>query len=70
MSKTLTVRLDDDLSRWLAASASRSGVSQGHIVRDVLASAKGQKPAQAFMRLAGKMRGPKDLSKRKGFSRK
>jgi hypothetical protein len=69
MSHTITVRLDSDLAQWLEDSAKRSGVSQGKIVRDQLEKAKAASAKQSFMKLAGTVRGPKDLSKRKGFSR-
>jgi hypothetical protein len=74
MGITLTVRIDDDLARWLDETARKRGLSRGKLVRDQLA--KGRKAgnkvgAQAsFMRLAGSVVGPKDLSARKGFSRR
>ena len=40
------------------------------IIRQQLESAKGEKGNQRFLRLAGKINGPPDLSSRKGFSRK
>jgi hypothetical protein len=49
--------------------AARAGVSQSHIVRDELERAKAGGPARSFMRLAGSVKGPRDLSSRKGFSR-
>ncbi|MBI3465579.1 MAG: hypothetical protein HY000_21375 [Planctomycetes bacterium] len=69
MSHTITVRLTKSLADWLAAEASRVGVSQGKIVRDQLEKAKARAGVRSFMRLAGKLNGPKDLSRRKGFSR-
>ena len=69
MSHTLTIRVSKELAEWLEASAVRSGVSQGKIVRDQLERARAGTAQQRFMRLAGAVRGPKDLSKRKGFSR-
>lgn len=69
MRQTITVRLSKDLAEWLEAAAAKSGVSQGKLVRDQLEKARTSNGAQAFMRLAGTMRGPKNLSKRKGFSR-
>ncbi len=44
-------------------------MSQGKLVRDQLEKARSSNRQQAFMRLAGVVRGPKDLSMRKGFSR-
>ena len=69
MGHTITVRLTKELSEWLEDSAARSGVSQGKIVREQLERAKAAGARQSFMRLAGAVRGAKDLSKRKGFSR-
>jgi hypothetical protein len=68
MGHTITVRLDPELAAWLAETAARSGVSQGKIVRDQLEKARASEGHQGFMRLAGKVRGAKDLSRRKGFS--
>jgi hypothetical protein len=69
MSHTITVRLSKELAAWIEAAARRSGVSQGKIVRDQLEQARARGAARAFMRLAGTVRGPRDLSRRKGFSR-
>ena len=70
MSQTITVRLDKELSSWLEKTAERIGVSQGQIVREQLEKAKSSKTDKPFMRLAGVMSGPKDLSQRKGYSTK
>lgn len=71
MSHTLTIRLDPDLAAWLEQEARRTGVSQGKIVRDQLEQARTSASSKPFMRLAGIVRGgPRDLSTRKGFSRK
>ena len=69
MSYTITVRLTKPLSAWLEETAKRSGVSQGQIVREQLEKARGSNGSRPFMRLAGSVRGAKDLSKRKGLSR-
>jgi hypothetical protein len=68
MSQTITVRLNRELSAWLEKTASRTGVSQGQIVREQLARAKAANANRTFMRWAGVIRGPKNLSSRKGFS--
>ncbi len=70
MSQTITIRLNKELAAWLEETASRTGVSQGRIVREQLEKAKMAKADKPFMRLAGIMRGPKDLSQRKGYSTK
>lgn len=70
MSQTITVRLPDDLAHWIETSAERSGVSQGQIVREHLERARGADPkGKGFMRLAGSVRGARDLSQRKGFTK-
>ena len=69
MSQTITIRLNRELADWLEKTAARTGVSQGQLVREQLEKAKGAGAGRAFLRLAGAIRGPKDLSKRKGFSR-
>jgi hypothetical protein len=68
MSHTITVRLNKELSSWLEDTAARTGLSQGQIIRDQLEKAKTAKAGKPFMRLAGIMRGPRDLSQRKGYS--
>lgn len=63
------MRLTKEIAEWLEEVASRTGVSQGKIVRDQLERARENSSRRAFMRLAGSVRGPKDLSSRRGFSR-
>ncbi|MGQ0656325.1 MAG: ribbon-helix-helix protein, CopG family [Betaproteobacteria bacterium] len=67
MSHTITVRLSKELADWLARIAAKTGVPQGKIVRDQLEKARTSEPAQPYMRLAGSVRGPRELSRRKGF---
>lgn len=69
MSTTITVRLSEELAAWLEEAAARSGVSQGRLIRDQLEKARASGEGQSFLRLAGAIDGPEDLSKRKGFSR-
>lgn len=69
MSNTLTVRLPDDLAEWLAQTARQTGVPRGRIIRQQLEKARSSE-ARPFLRLAGLVAGPADLSTRKGFSRK
>ena len=70
MGHTITIRLDADLAEWLSRESEKTGVPQGKIVRDQLERAKATSASQSFMRLAGVARGPRELSARKGFSRK
>lgn len=69
MSKTITIRLSKELADWLARVAAQTGVPQGKVVRDLLERAKANDSSRPYMRLAGAVRGPKDLSRRKGFAR-
>ena len=69
MSNTITVRLPEDLAEWLDAASRKAGVPRGRIVRDQLELAR-RREKQPFLRLAGSIEGPRDLSSRKGFSKK
>ena len=68
MSHTITIRLEKKLAEWLEETAARTGVSQGRIVREQLERARARAGRKDFMRLAGKIRGPRNLSRRKGFA--
>jgi hypothetical protein len=69
MSHTITIGLGEELAAWLEAVAAQSGVSKGRFIRDQLEKARASGEAQGFLRLAGAVGGPKDLSRQKGFSR-
>jgi hypothetical protein len=69
MSNTLTVRLPEDIARWLEETSKKSGLPRGRIVKMELERAQ-RDSERPFMRLAGSIDGPADLSSRKGFSRK
>lgn len=69
MSHTITVRLSEELAAWLEATAAQQGVSQGKLIREQLEKARVGGEGKGYMRLAGTVSGPKDLSRRKGFSR-
>jgi predicted DNA-binding protein len=69
MSHTITVRLQDELADWLEKTARKTGVPAGRIVREQLEKAQKASGDQKFLRLAGKIRGPADLSSREGFGR-
>jgi len=68
MSQTITVRIGKDLAQWLDQTSRRTGVAQDQIVRDELKKAKAASSRPAFMKLAGVVEGPRDLSSRKGFA--
>ena len=69
MSNTITVRLPEDLAEWLETAARKTGVPKGRIVREELEKARNS-TKRPFLRWAGTIAGPSDLSMRKGFSRK
>ena len=69
MSNTFTIRLPEELAAWLAETARRTGVPAGRIIREQLERAKAEAGGQRFLRLAGKIGGPGNLSSRKGFAR-
>lgn len=69
MSQTITIRLSRELADWLAEAAARTGVPQGRIVREQLEKARAGAGERPYLRLAGAVRGPRDLSRRKGFAR-
>jgi predicted transcriptional regulator len=68
MSTTLSVRLPDELARWVEEKAATSGRSRGSLVKEALESIR-SKETKSFMRFAGTLQGPPDLSRRKGFSK-
>jgi hypothetical protein len=71
MSNTLTIRLPDDLLDWLKETSQRTGIPMGRLVRQQLESAMANGGERRFMRYSGIIKGgPRDLSTRKGFSRK
>lgn len=69
MSQTVTVRLTKELATWLEQTSKRSGIPRGRIIREQLEKARDRGADQSFMPLAGTIRGARDLSTRKGFSR-
>ena len=69
MGQTLTIRLTHELAEWLEQVSEQTGLPQGRIVREQLEKARAASSVRPYMRLAGKVRGARDLSTRKGFSR-
>ncbi len=70
MSNTLTIRLDDELLDWLKETSRRTGIPMGKLIREQLENAKDKGTKQNFLRLGGAINGARDLSQRKGFSRR
>lgn len=69
MTQTITIRLTKELAEWLDAEAERAGIAPDQLAREQLDQARRQQAERSFLRLAGTVRGPKGLSRRKGFSR-
>ena len=69
MSHTLTIRLTQELLDWLKAASKRTGIPVGRLIRQRLEEMRSEEGQQKFMRHAGALSGPPDLSSRKGFSR-
>ena len=69
MSHTLTIRLTDELLDWLKETSRLTGIPMGEFVRDQLETAKANMGKQRFLRHLGRLRGPADLSTRRGFSK-
>jgi hypothetical protein len=70
MSHTITLRLTKELVTWLEQASKRSGIPRGRIIREQLEKARSSGTEPSFMRLAGSVRGARELSSRKGFSRR
>jgi len=70
MEDTLTVRITSELAAWLKSTSRKTGVPVSRLVRDHLERAKQETGDKPFLRYAGIMSGPSDLSSRKGYSKK
>ncbi len=66
----MTVRLTEELAEWLKTTARKSGRPISQLIRDELERAKRENGNKAFLRHAGAISGPPDLSSRKGYSKK
>ncbi len=70
MGNTITIRLPEELAAWLKSTSRKTGVPVGRLVREELERAKRENSDKPFLRYAGIMSGPPDLSSRKGYSKK
>jgi len=68
MSQTITIRLTPELAEWLEERRRQTGLPASRIIRHQLERAKSETGKPRFLRLAGKISGPQDLSSRKGFA--
>ncbi|MFZ9937871.1 MAG: hypothetical protein ACO3JG_12570 [Luteolibacter sp.] len=69
MSDILTIRLPEDLSRWLDEESRVTGLPKGRIVKEQLERLRTAQARQLFLDLAGRVDGAPDLSARKGFTK-
>lgn len=67
MSNTITIRLPEELIRWLEEESRATGLPKGRIVREQLERMRTSKARQPFLDLAGSVEGPSDLSGKRGF---
>lgn len=70
MSNTISIRLPEELAKWLSEVAQQTGVPVSRLVREQLQRARSEQDQRPYMRLAGRIKGSRDLSTRKGFSRR
>lgn len=70
MTHTITVRLTEELERWLDKLSRETGIPKGQIIREQLEKARAETKGRKFMRLAGTVEGPADLSSRRGYARR
>ena len=70
MNDMITLRLTEELAAWLKSTARKTGVPVSRLVREQLERAMQETENKSFMRHAGAIDGPADLSSRKGFARK
>ena len=69
MSNTITLRLPDELLEKLRETCRRTGLPVNRLVRQSLEKTLADTSEPAWMKHAGTLSGPKDLSSRKGYSR-
>lgn len=69
MSNTLTVRLPEELLERLREKSRRTGLPMGQVVQQSLESTLEREGDPAWMKHAGTIAGPRNLSSRKGYSR-
>ncbi len=68
MTRRFTVRLPEEVAEWLREWARETGMTVGGLVRKQLQRAKVEQELRPYMRFAGVIKGPRDLSTRKGFN--
>jgi predicted transcriptional regulator len=69
MSNTLTIRLPEELSRWLDDESKATGLPKGRIIKEHLENLRTARARQPFLDLAGRVDGEPELSSKKGFAK-
>jgi hypothetical protein len=67
MGNSLTIRLPENLNRWLDEVSRATGLPKGWIVKEQLERLRTAKARQPFLDLAGSVDRVPELSGRKGF---
>lgn len=71
MGNTLTVRLPDELLQRLRKKSRSTGLPVGRVVRQALETSLNGEGSNPLLEFAGLIKGgPRDVSSRKGYSRK
>jgi hypothetical protein len=71
MSNTLTIRLPEDLLERLRNKSRSTGLPVGRVVRQALETSLDGDGSNPLLQFAGLIKGgPRDVSSRKGYSRK
>jgi len=71
MSNTLTIRLPEEILEQLRARARRTGLPMGRLVRQSIEATLARREDNRLLEFSGLIKGgPRDVSSRKGFSRK
>jgi predicted DNA-binding protein len=71
MSNTLTIRLPEQLLERLREKARSMGLPVGRVVRQSLETTLGEEESSPLLQFAGLIKGgPRDVSSRRGYSRK
>jgi predicted DNA-binding protein len=71
MSNTLTVRLPEELLQRLRKKSRNTGLPVGRVVRQALETSLDGEESNPLLQFAGLIKGgPRDISSRKGYSRK
>ncbi len=67
MGNTITIRLPEELGKWLEEESRLTGLPKGWIVRELLELSRTRKARQPFLDVAGSVEGMPNLSSNRGF---